>query len=446
MKKLSLGLSLILSAVSFNSYAHLSNDSGCGVPVLVPQTCASYTLGVTGLYWRSFHDNDRYAATIVRDGNFTTHHPHSLDQDYDWGVKAYIGYSFPCSGKDLYLTYTHFDQDHHKGVFGPAAGIDPASVSAPLLSAETSLLNLSLLGLTLNVAPVIGLAINTPLINVSSGLTSTTVFTDPGTVTFASACHDNKLDTWDLDIGQNVNFCRDGSVRLYGGLRYASIEQTFNTDYRGTVAGTSDVTGAIDLTLLGLIGATITLETPLVVDTTGTFRERIHHKNDFDGVGPRVGATFNYALGCGFGVVADVSTSILVGDIDTWKRDTLDATLTNIATTAPTLSLATVITAASITPIGVPTTSTFSQSSGYKHCEKHAIPNVDLKLGLNYRFKLNRCNASQFAVEVGYQASHYWDVFNNVVPNHATLDPTLQTEHQLSTTYAGPYINLEVKV
>lgn len=165
------------------------------------------------------------------------------------------------------------------------------------------------------------------------------------------------LNVVDLEAGQRFTMCAY-DMRMFAGLRYANINHKLHT------AG---------VPFSGLTGFN---------DTTIGFTE---HKNTFRGIGPRIGVDGRYCLNSGFGIDADLSTSLLIGNVD--------ANLHAARITTPTSG-----------PVSV----TAFEVRDNSH--KRMIPVVEAKLGVDYTYIMDcRCKSS-LVFEAGYQATNYFNV------------------------------------
>src|SRR5688572_15601902 len=118
MKKLTIGLAVLLSGVAINSNAAVSSGTS-PFNVCVPSLCGGFSIGLTGYWWRPSTAHLDYAVTYPGatlptfdpligpdpfgpfDIVFGDGHHHSVDHDHDWGYKINIGYVFPCTGNDV---------------------------------------------------------------------------------------------------------------------------------------------------------------------------------------------------------------------------------------------------------------------------------------------------------------------------------------------------------
>ncbi len=59
-------------------------------------------------------------------------------------------------------------------------------------------------------------------------------------------------------------------------------------------------------------------------DVDALVRDIVNQKSDFNGIGPRFGLTGDYHLGGGFGIIGSLSTSLLVGEIESRLHTRID--------------------------------------------------------------------------------------------------------------------------
>lgn len=435
MKKLTIGLAVLLSGYAANSFAALPYGSS-KFDVCVPSFCGGFTLGLTGLYWRPSAPHLDYAlsypavATSFFPFAFTDGRYHSVDPDYDWGFKAEVGYVFPCTGNDINLTYTHYDQDDtdtHSGdpvlfptltdTFSDLSLVDfafPATITLPAIT-------LTLGGVT----ATIGAGVVLPVTGVIS----------PATPIVASAKADFENRTWDLDFGQHINVGCNLRLRWFGGLRYSDLEHKLDVTY--TATSTTPVLLAFD-TAIGTVAATGTI--PFAV--TATVRDVVNQKSDFNGVGPRFGLDATYHLGGGFGVVGSLSTSLLIGEID--STFTEEATFDSSAVIAGAVVSTPAGVVAALTGPAVATT--VIDITSFKHPdETRIVPNIDAKLGLDYSYEFCNCAHTKLVIEAGWMVSHYFNSIDRLSEVGSDF-PELRTRHTIDTSYDGPYVGIHVNI
>lgn len=171
-------------------------------------------------------------------------------------------------------------------------------------------------------------------------------------------------------------------MRMFAGLRYANIDSTLKT------LGQSDVLGEQDF------------------------------HSQFRGIGPRIGVDARYCLSSGFGLDADLSTSLLVGTVDShYNASTVDTTF------IPPLAAA------------------FTARNG---SNTRVIPVLETKLGADYTYIMDcRCK-SALVFEAGYQVTNY---FNASDLHMRVIDPTtaafLSPGDTNNIAFDGPYLGVK---
>lgn len=436
MKKLSIGLAIILAGVSNEVLA--SRSCNPLLDVSVPSLCGGFTFGVTGLYWRPSVPYLDYALSFSTVSSVGSSY-NSFDPDHDWGYKINVGYIFPCSGNDVQLTYTHYDQDESHHLTGPLLPSLTTPLVAPTFVAPITLDAITLAaGATLvSTTPVLPAVIFPGAI-----LASDPVLTD------LSVRAEFEHYSVDLDFGQRINVGSNFGLRWFGGLRYARMENKVQESFTAVTTTTlPTVTTAIGVVLEVAEAATPGIITADVsFDLAATQRNTTTQKVDFDGIGPHFGFEGNYYIGGGFGVVSSVSTGLIVGETDTSLSSQIrgDTGLTPTVVFTETGVAAPFITGEIIS--GGATTLTGIPSANFKYKnDTRVAPNLDAKLGLNYAYVFSNVSHSRLSVEGGYQVSHYWNTVDRVSLNGpiTTLHGNRQTT---DISFEGPYIGIQVQV
>lgn len=207
----------------------------------------------------------------------------------------------------------------------------------------------------------------------------------PQLATFRSAEGklEHELSVVDLEAAQRFT-TGAYDMRMFAGLRYANIDSSLNTfAYSFTRRGAQDF------------------------------------QSQFRGLGPRIGVDARYCLSSGFGLDADVSTSLLVGQMD--SRYDLSAVVDSIF--APRLS------------------DEFTSRNGSNTC---VVPVLEAKLGGDYTYIVDcRCK-STLVLEAGYQVTNYFnasDLRMRVLnPRNAAL---LSPGDQNDIAFDGPYLGVK---
>lgn len=438
MKKLTVGLAILLSGFAANSLAYLpTGTSRCDVTA--PSYCGGFTFGLTGLWWRATSPQQEFATSfndidLVDFIGLGDAHGHDHDHDYEWGFKANVGYIFPCSGNDVNLTYTHWDNDNDRHlddlVLPPVttftALVDP--VLGPVLPLEFDGTDLPTV---LPLAALIG----------SEGFELT------GITTAVAAKSEFENHTWDLDFGQAINVGCNFRVRWFGGLRYSQLEHkfdtTFTTNFTGA-AGADGVTLVAD-TLVPLVDEVITGEAVLdTADLDVTIDDIFHTRSKFNGIGPRLGFDLNYCLGGGFGIVGSLSTSLLVGEVEGSfaHRAVVAGTFTGAD-----LGTGLLVGEDAVTLALDPFTAEFASDTGFigfHHPDQdRVVPNIDAKLGLDWTYQFCNCSRTRLTVEAGYLVSHYFNAIDKLSAFELD-DPSFRNRETIDLSFDGPYVSVQV--
>lgn len=263
MKKLSLVLATAGLTASLGAFAAIPTDAA-PFQLVVPNLKPGLDITLEGLWLKPTSSDFDYASTAFTttgqnnagdlitttgSGSF-----HSVDPDYEFGFRVGLGYTFPESGNDVQLSWTHFGNSDDDG-FNLGVG---SVIQSRLLDDS----------------------FQATLPNASTVLVSA-----------ANASVDNTLDSVDLDVGQYMDVGTRLRMRLFAGLRFARVSSDLSTDF----------------IVLENSGGT----TPLVTEET-RWNEEFNSK--FTGVGPRFGVDSVYHLGYCFGLAARASAALLFGE------------------------------------------------------------------------------------------------------------------------------------
>lgn len=192
------------------------------------------------------------------------------------------------------------------------------------------------------------------------------------------------LNVIDLDTGRHVS-SNNYDVRLFAGLRYANIDRDIYT----------------------------TAE-PFADTDTGAVTANQQFKSHFKGIGPRIGAQGRYGQCCGWGLDADISMAVLVGQLNSRYQGNMsfDDDEPHYWTTREN-----------------------------KNC---AIPALEAKLGFDYTSRLGCKRDSVLVFEAGYQAASYLDVINTPSMNNGyDGEYTSVTSTTSNVTFNGPYLGVK---
>lgn len=258
-KQVTLGL-IALGLASGSALAgHPARDvpmpTAAPVLVTVPEQDGSWSLGVEALYWQPTNSDLQYALTRNQQtGGSATHDnfdTKEVENHYDWGFRLDATYHVPVQGKDVELSWVHFDD---KQVRENSSAYRTANGGA-------NGVNLPWDYLTPSMFPV-----------------------DAGSAQEFDAVHgksEYEYDHVDLMFGQKIKVGNRVMVRPFAGARWADIEAK-NT-INAVLSGDSGVS------------------------------QKWRFDADFEGIGPRLGMDGNVDLGYGFGVSVRAGLSLLVG-------------------------------------------------------------------------------------------------------------------------------------
>lgn len=329
----------------------LSASAFANSAVLLPSQHGGFKVGIDALYLRPTNNGLDYATTIT----FPTNYPlgfernATIDPSYDWGFYAQVGYLFPCTGNDITLGYTYLNSNNHDSVVAPpAVGGTPTGI--------------------ISVFPLSDLAETDTTIGEFGSAEGTAAFT---------------LKVIDLEAGQRFT-TGAYDMRMFAGLRYAHINQSLET-----------AANPFNLAPVDEVNTTI----------AGSQK----FGSEFRGIGPRIGVDARYCLSSGFGLDANLSTSLLVGTLDSYY----DAT----TITAGTPSLV----------------ENFTAKNG---SNSHIVPVLEAKLGGDYTYILNPRCKSALVLEAGYQVANYF----NASEKRITFFPIGNANN---VAFDGPYLGVK---
>jgi hypothetical protein len=189
-------------------------------------------------------------------------------------------------------------------------------------------------------------------------------------------------DAADLDIGQRVMFGDYFNFHAFTGLRWADVkEQLANT------------------------GAPSDLQ----VEPAPHFHYTDEY-SEFKGVGPQVGFDGRACLPYNFGLDASLTSSFLLGAINSTANSTMVMQQTG------------------------------SSSTTYynNHGNDHVVSALDGRLGLDYTINFNNADRSSMMVQAGYQVTNYFGVSNMIITNGVNSTNNI--------AFDGPYAGIKVMV
>lgn len=214
-------------------------------------------------------------------------------------------------------------------------------------------------------------------------------------------------DAVDLDVGQRANFGDYFQFRTFAGVRWTEL--TADSSFRSAATATT-------LTDVGLSAASGVIQA--------------EQNSRFDGVGPQIGIDGRYCLGRGFGIDANVTTSLLIGSVDSDAQNIATAT-TTVVGAAPTTATATLNLDADT--------------------QTRVVPAIDASLGLDYTYNFNNCDRSSLVIQAGWKVVNYFNVAQHIInvngssfipPDSSSLARTSNNNVGFQGPYAGIKINM----
>lgn len=438
MKKLTKGLALLHLSFATQTFAAVPT----GIPhyyINLPTFYGGTTFGLTAFFARSgvsslnyalvFPNFDPLGNTIFQNGS-----DHSLDQNSTWGFKINLGYIFPCTSHDVQIAFTHYGHDDKEVSLSPGNANLLPSVSPTWR--DGFLLGVRLPAITATVAGVS----NSILIPSGTEIFTTTINPD-----FAAAKTDFDYSAFDLEFGQLVNIGLNLRVHWHGGIRFAELDNRLNVFFSG-VRENSRVVPSIN-------AAEIT-PTEITFDIVTNVSETVNQKSYFQGLGPRLGLDASYHVFCGFGVVADFSASLIIGQHHSKLLQEFNESATATVTAiTPGIATGDLLTTDISTAVGSVFSTLVSNTDeapnsvvDFSHDRSmRIVPNIDAKLGINYTFQYHNCSRTQVILEAGWLASYYLDVVDRD-SLQAVLFPENRSKNTLDMGYQGPYLGIQVNL
>lgn len=251
----------------------LGPENFSGNPPVCPMTCGGdYTFTAALLYWNAHQDGMEFAIDnwvtnpnanlptgtaptggAIQQLNQLVDAGHKLPHSkFRWGFKLGLGYCNPCDGWDLSLLWTRF---HGKASSDVEADITDNRTLLPLWSQFVS---------------------------------------SQGSLIYATRAEDHwkvKLNLVDFELGRNYWVSKYLSMRPFVGIRYASIKQHTEIEYRGG-SWSSITTGD---------------------STQPALNSIVDLQNDYRGAGLRAGIDSKWNFGCGWAIYGDLAASIIYG-------------------------------------------------------------------------------------------------------------------------------------
>jgi hypothetical protein len=382
--------------------------------VNVPLFKGGFELGIAALYLQATAPELDYAVSFDS-RTFEDGFLRDVQPKFKFGYNVFVGYEIPCSGNDFRLSYLNFDEkdSEHNALNAPgfiASEIDSTTLLVP---AEIGTVE-------------------------QGGVIVPGVVLVPGTllpvdfkVSQASAGDTFRQSNLDLEFGQSINVDNLARVRLYAGLRKARVTHRLNATYIYNTTLTEEATVFVP-ELEQEITTTITL-------VGNQLAQIIKDSSHFDGLGPKIGMQGTFFLGGGVGMVANISTSLLVGSIDSAVSQEFagnsNFTVTSVTADGTTLDP---VTLSDLTlPVGSVLVADGSLNEVLiTHPDSTIIvPNFEARIALNYTYPIKYCKAVDF--ELGYYINHYF----NAVARPTLFD--IDTRN-MDADFKGPYFAINV--
>jgi hypothetical protein len=472
MNKLTKGLVILLCVVAMNSYASLPSGTSKNC-LSEPLVYGGFTFGLTNYYWNVYSSESDYALSFPRsssDGSilFTNGYLHDLDRKSYLGWKANVGYLFGYTSNDFYLTYTHWEnRNPHRDEYSESASaLIPTNFD--LFSNFSFLTSTNdLIGFFPSLFGPVGYTGVAQIISPSGVIVSPVDFFvetplvvsfDPLDLIDIQTKLRVEASAWDFDLGQSVNIGCNLKVRYFGGVRYSRLKH--ETDVIYYFAKTDHIRlEPVSVNFILATGPETTTTVPAIIvpvaDVAVEVGDSFNHRNEFGGVGPRLGFDFNYHVGAGFGIVGSLSTSLLLGVLDIITSEgmgtegTVTITPDDLAESGVIPGLtggALTILSAEIT--GPSGTNVFNSIEPDKFTRVRdpgickIVPNIDLKVGMDWTVQFCNQSQSKITIEAGYMLSHYMHVVDRWSKEGDAFDCRIR--HPIDITFQGPYIGAQV--
>lgn len=202
------------------------------------------------------------------------------------------------------------------------------------------------------------------------------------------------FDEVNLNIGQYLDICDRFKMRLYAGASFVRVRQSTTSRFS---------------------------------DSIGTTTLKIHNTSEFTSGGPQFGVRSSYEMGWGFGLVGELASFLLIGDM---RRHT---TFTSASPISPALGL----------PIP-----NFQRTRSDSTMQ--TLPGFDGTIGLSY-FQCFCNGAILFNVEIGYRAALFFGAIQSVDPSTLSFPPDAGAvnvssfeKHISDFGFNGPYASLSL--
>ena len=246
-------LSFIGFSISAKATTVISTPSTVLFQLIVPSLKSGVKFMVEGNYLRPANADLTYASVFDAGENVTKNS--SLVPGYSFGFKVGVGYVFKHSGNDVQINWAHFDR--------ATSTMEPQVISAQGNTITTAF------GSTIDLGP-----------NQTVAASSKATF---------------KQDAVDVEIGQYLDLNTRLRARIFGGFRYAYLQNNVTDIY----VRRDNVIPMNNQTIIEQLNA------------------------HFSGIGPRLGMSTHYDMGNNFGVIGQFASALLadgsrvVSELDT---------------------------------------------------------------------------------------------------------------------------------
>lgn len=318
-------------------------------------------LNTTPFAWSDASTFEIGPASILRNKFY------SFDPDWNWGVRIGIGYDYPsseCCNYGVALDYTYFDSRDNQRV----NGIFDTEIDLPIEPALYPYIS--------NQSP------------------------DELAFTNVDANLKERYHTLDLLAYRNTLACNCINLQFFTGARYFKLTEEFNENF--------------------YVDAQFLDSTPFLGD-----RASFRFKNNFDGVGPRVGVNGFYPLACNFGINVQFAANLIYGCSQSQYHASQEDFNLGLVTER-------------------------AEVNSVSNSKAHFIPGLSGKVGLSYRLAFNNCSCSSMSVELGYRGDKYFNAAETAAVSRVTSDRPSDGYTPISASdgpYAdfdltGPYLNI----
>ncbi len=393
-----------------NSYAALPTGATL-YDVNIPSLYGGLNIGITALHWNTSLTQDNFALTNPTSEIIDLHDFHGCRfrpacADNRWNYKFKIGYIIPFTGNEVQVNILNYHQSicaqRHEIILPMLS--DKWPTSAVLTISNPFLLDSSI---TLGIPSMPGTAIPRPI--------------EPNCSTARLTVNHDAID---LDFNQSINLGCRTRIKYYAGLRFVRLNDQLNVMYNHTSFSPDDV-------VLEGINPNTNITTALFVDLT----EVVNQRTNYSGLGPHFGIDFAYYLRWGFGLVGNISSSVIAGNM---KKNLFEAFTRTATATVMESNIDQVL-------VNSQFTKKTQEESSIDFAHRNTIvPNIDARLGLDYTYQKCNCSHTKWTAEVGYMVSYYFNFVERV--SAVEVNNSINRSQTLDVHFNGFYVSLQVKV